>query len=148
MIALQKEKRHLERITNQPIRQYADAKADAASPALVGQDLWQGERGFDSEGRVTERGRVERVCAEQGLEQEQGGSKVKEEGPVGAGGGPLPEGVGAGEGDGVGRFGFGGGEGEAGGWGGPVHQRDVQEQGLDEDHEHGLQEERDVVAGA
>lgn len=140
----QEEKCQLECVTDQPVQQHARPKALGALRALVRQDLRHRQAGLDRQRDVPEHRRVtreQRAVAEQEVEDDEGARKIEQEVPVRPVRAPLPEVVWARLRMRRERCVLSSGR-------RAVRQGDVQEKNLHEDHEDGLEEERqrEVIA--
>lgn len=130
------EKPHLEGVADDPVHDDGDAEALAALALVIGEQLGQGERGFDGERHVPEQARVGQEDArrrEQHVQHEQHERKVRQERPVRARGPPLPEVVRPRRARGLERKVR---------LRRPVAERNVEQQQVDRDHEQRLHEQR------
>ncbi|KAI9822616.1 MAG: hypothetical protein M1827_000335 [Pycnora praestabilis] len=156
------EEDRLHHVAQQPTGQDGEAETPAGPRALVGDDLGEGEDGFNAEGEIADQRRVGWVRGEEELADEQAEDEVEECLPVSVPPRapwtnlrlrrpPLPEIprphdahfplARPGEGRVVDAAGFGAGR-------GPVVQGDFQEEELHGYHYQGLDQERGVKVGA
>ena len=135
---------HLERVADEPVDEHAESKAVAATTPLILENLRNRQQRLNAQSHVPLQRDVRGPRANEHLQYRQDSQVVRQELPVATTSAPLPEA----KGSFTRRFVIAGERLRRLRQGGSVQEGDVQKVDLDADHQEGLKEEREIIAGS